>query len=178
MMLYARHRLRFYRRRCVPVRVLSGAFDFRLCDTEEFPWEAHPMTAHHPVYRERFVAGGRALIGSSDGDLVFTAWLQQHALHVDELGWTWRLRDTDSVVYDVVTFDAWRGRGIYPRALRELSGMLADAGVVHLWIYAEADNASSLRGIEKADFEFRGTIIARTIAGFTWRRGRVEGVNA
>ncbi len=178
MTLYARHRLRFYRKHCVPEKILSHAIRFHLVGAEQFPWESVTTPQFLAVYRERLAAGGQALLGRSDDTLVFTAWVQWHALRVDELALTWELQDSDAVVYDVVTVEAWRGRGIYPEGLRQLSVMLAERGMRSLWIYAETDNASSLRGIEKADFEFQGQISACTIAGTTIRRGKVKGVNA
>jgi hypothetical protein len=136
------------------------------------------MPEHSSVYRQRFAEGGQALIGSNGSEIVFSAWVQRKNLCIDELAWRWSIPESDAVVFDVVTMDGWRGRGIYPEALRRLGGLLAEQGVHHLWIYAEEENGASLRGIEKAQFEYHGTIEACRIAGLTLRRGKVEGVNA
>ncbi len=178
MRIFEQHHLRFYRRVCHPVVVQTRETRFQLVGAEEFPWDLRSLSQHHAVYRHRFEAGGRALLGIRDQDTVFTAWIQQQVLQVDEMRWQWRLPQLDAVVYDVMTFEAWRGMGIYPLALRSLSGMLAEENVHHLWIYAERENIASLRGIEKADFEYRGSISAQVFAGVAFRSGRVKGVNA
>ncbi|MFZ1731197.1 MAG: hypothetical protein WBQ23_01730 [Bacteroidota bacterium] len=176
--MLAKNRLRFYRQLCAPVIVLSGEIEYRLTEAEDFPWESQPMPQHNAVYRQRFADGEQALIGSSGGEIVFIAWVERKSLRIDELAWRWNLQDAEAVVYDVVTMDAWRGRGIYPAALRRLCGLLAEDGIRHLWIYAEEENSSSLRGIEKALFEYRGSITAKKIFGMTLRQGTVKGVNA
>lgn len=178
MKLLAFHRLRFYRRICAPVVLLSGEVSYELVDADRFPWQRHPSSQHFTVYRERLRDGGVALIGRVGEEIVFTAWVAKHRLRIDEIAWTWTLAEPDAVAYDVVTEPAWRGRGIYPEALRLLSGLLAESGTRHLWIYAEEENAASIRGIVKAQFEYRGSIEARRLAGAVLRSGRVEGVNA
>ena len=176
-MLFGHSHLRFYRRNIIPVVLLNGDVTYRLADAASFPWDRHPGHAHAAAYRKRFEEGGRALIGTVDGELVFTAWIARHRLRVDELAWTWRIAPADAVVYDVVTTEAWRGRGIYPEALRRLAGLLAEEGLRFLWIYAERTNAASIRGIEKAQFAYRGDIACLHLAGVALRRGRVERVN-
>lgn len=178
MKLYAFHRLRFYRRICAPVVLLSGEVSYELVDDDGFPWQHHPSTQHFAVYRERLRDGGKALIGRIGGEIVFTAWVAKGELRIDEIAWTWTLAEPDAVVYDVITESAWRGRGIYPEALRLLSGLLAETGTRYLWIYVEEENAASIRGIVKAQFEYRGIVEARHLASATLRSGRVEGVNA
>ncbi|MBE0645171.1 MAG: hypothetical protein IH600_13900 [Bacteroidetes bacterium] len=178
MRIFAHYQLRFYRRICEPVLVLSGEIEYRLVDSTAFPWDKNPRPGNINVYRQRFADGGVAFIGRSGEEVVFSAWLQRSRLRIDELSWTWNLPHTDAVVYDVETMDAWRGRGIYPEALRRLSGLLADEGLRYIWIYAEAGNTASLRGIEKAFFDFRGSLSALHVIGLTFRRGTVEGVNA
>lgn len=60
---------------------------------------------------------------------------------------------------DVMIFDCWtpsvyRGRGHYSSAIRALSANLRHEGK-KAWIFSSASNLSSLRGIEKAGFEYR-----------------------
>ncbi|MDT8323989.1 MAG: GNAT family N-acetyltransferase, partial [Bacteroidota bacterium] len=176
--LFAAHTLRFYRRSCVPVVLLTGDVDYRIVDGDAFPWEVHPLKEFNAQYRARFSAGARALIASRHGTIVFSAWIATRDLRIDELHFSWTLPAGDAAVYDCVTMPEHRGHGIYTGALRRLSGLLAEEGFRHLWIYAEEDNAASLRGIEKADFEFRGSISLRSILGVRRRAGSVAGVNA
>jgi RimJ/RimL family protein N-acetyltransferase len=178
MRLFRAHTLRFYRRGCHPVVLLTGDVSWHTVCAADFPWETHPLKEFTGQYRARLADGARALIGTQSGGIVFSAWIASARLHIDELRFTWTIPDGDAVVYDCVTMPDARGRGIYPEALRRLSGMLAEEGVRHLWIYADADNAASLRGIKKADFEYRGSITARIFPGWTCSSGTVKGVNA
>ena len=177
MSLFERHHLRFYRRTCAPVTLLTGDIGFHLVGAHDFPWAAHPMQEFLDQYRQRFASGVRAWIGMDGDRVAFSSWVEERRLHVDELHFTWNLAPPDAVVYDVVTTPEYRGRGIYPDALRRLSGRLAEEGLRHLWIYAEEGNESSLRGIAKADFEFRGSIRSSSVMGMTRRSGKVAGVN-
>jgi RimJ/RimL family protein N-acetyltransferase len=178
MKLYAHNLLRFYSRLCTQEVKTSGEIEYCLMSAEQFPWDTQPMPEHASVFRRRFTEGGEVLTGSNGDEIVFTAWIQRGKIRIDELALQWIIPANDAVVYDVVTQAEWRGRGIYPEALRRLSGLLAEQGINQLWIYAEEENTASMRGIEKARFEYRGTLEARRIAGLVLRRGRVEGVNA
>ncbi len=178
MKLFGTHTLRFYRRSCHPVVLLTGDVIYRIHDADDFPWDTHPYKEFSRQYRARFADGARALIGTQSGCIVFSAWIASVRLRIDELRFDWRLPEGDSVIYDCVTMPDARGRGIYPDALRRLSGMLAEEGGRRLWIYAEEDNPASLRGIEKADFEYHGSISIRILPGWTRRSGTVKGVNA
>lgn len=176
MTLIARHRLCFYRRRCMPAARPEGNRSYAIVGEQDFPW-AHPVALRHAtIYHARFRQGHRALLGRVDGEPVFTAWIAVRSLRVDECAWTCTIADTEAVVYDCVTAVDWRGQGIYPEALRELSALLAGEGILHLWIYADARNAASRRGIEHASFDFLGEIRAWTVAGMTRRRGHVPGL--
>lgn len=177
MSLLKQHTLRFFRQTCFPVTLLTGEIAFTLCDAEDFPWDAHPLQEFHEQYRTRFAEDTRAFVGRSCDTVVFSCWVQQHRLSIDELRWEWQLGSAEAVAFDVVTMPEWRGKGIYPDALRRLCGVLAEEGVRHLWIYAEEDNAASLRGIRKAGFEEHGVISATHLAGLTRRSGVVKGVN-
>lgn len=178
MNLFDRHHLRFYRRTCAPVTLLTGDIDFHLVNAHDFPWGVHPLQEFLDQYRRRFASGVRAWIGMDDDRVVFSSWVEEHRLHLDEIHYTWKLSPPDAVVFDVVTMPEYRGRGIFPDALRRLCGRLAEEGLRHLWIYAEEENESSLRGIARADFEYHGRIRSSTLFGMTRRRGKVAGVNA
>ena len=171
-------RVRFYRGDCTPEDPHAEDRSYALVMEHDFPWTILPATPHCGTYRDRFRRGHRALVGRADGAIVFTAWIARESLRVDECAWTWDVDEADAVVYDCVTAEAWRGRGIYPEALRALRGLLARDGIRHLWIYADAKNGSSLRGIDKARFVFRGEIVAWTICGMTRRWGSVDGARA
>lgn len=171
MNLIERHTLCFYRRDCTHGEVLSNDVRYVLVGADGFPWNDHPASQHRATYRARFREGGRAMIGTIDDAVVFTAWLADRALRVDELRCTWRPPPGSIVVYDVVTEPAWRGRGIYPEALRRVGVALAEEGMQHLWIYAEAGNTASRGGIVKAGFGQVGCVDATILLGVAITRG-------
>ena len=89
-----------------------------------------------------------------DGErILHSSWVSLHA------AWTRELRGYvvpppgDAYVYESFTRSDARGRGVYPFALRGMRADLASKGVGRVWVAAEADNAASLRAIEKAGFE-------------------------
>ena len=172
------HDLRFYRRICAPVVLLSGDVEYQLLNSDGFPWKTHPCPEFAQQYRQRLDAGGRTLLAQRDGEIVFSAWVETRLLRVDELRMDWVVPSASAVVYDCITMPEWRGQGIYSAALKQLSGMLAEEGIRYLWIYAEEKNTASRRGIEKADFEYRGNLAMRSIFGITHRKGSIVGVNA
>ncbi|MCB2204266.1 GNAT family N-acetyltransferase [bacterium] len=178
MKLFSRQSLRFYRRSCFPVVLLTGNPSYTILGADDFPWDAHPLQEFLGVYRERFARGDRALLGHDNGAIVFSAWICSGTLEIDELNYTWHIPEGDAVAYDCITMSEHRGKGIYTAALRRVSGLLAEEGVQHLWIYVDEANTASRRGIEHADFEYHGSITSRRILGRVSLEGSVPGVNA
>lgn len=143
---------------------------------EELPMELQ-QSAHAGVYAQRLAAGHVALLLLHDDVVMHVSWIARTALRVDELGCTLRMPADVVCVYDVVTADAWRGRGVYPAVLgwmRRHGRELFSAGSI--WIYSEKENASSRRGIEKAGYEPVGQRRAIVLAGrWRWSWGRIDG---
>jgi RimJ/RimL family protein N-acetyltransferase len=55
-------------------------------------------------------------------------------------------------IYESYTSPAARGRGAYPFVLLNIVSWAAASGLSKLWVAVEADNAASLRAVEKAGF--------------------------
>ena len=121
-------------------------------DEADVPFHALPCPRFEAVYRDRLRSGHELLVGALHGDVVFSAWLVNTVLRVDELRWCWHVQHDDVVIYDVITAPRARGKGIYPAALRFVRTLAADRGLRRCWIYAEHGNTASLRGIHKAGF--------------------------
>ena len=71
--------------------------------------------------------------------------------------------------YAAMIFDCWtpvadRGRGYYAAAIREAAANLQREGKT-AWIFSAAGNASSLRGILTAGFEYRFSLVRRRRLG-------------
>lgn len=67
----------------------------------------------------------------------------------------------------LMIFDCWtpaeeRGRGYYGRAVNLLAGLIRDRGK-RPWIFSAGSNAASLRGLAKAGFEKRYSLVRRQV---------------
>lgn len=134
-----------------PASVPGLAFTVYLDETD-VPFDVLPCPRYEAVYRDRLRSGHELLVGLLDDDVVFSAWLADTVLRVDELRWYWHVQRDDMVIYDVITAAHARGRGIYPAALRFARTLAVRRGLRRCWIYAEHGNSASRRGIEKAGF--------------------------
>jgi hypothetical protein len=70
----------------------------------------------------------------------------------------------------VMIFDCWtpparRGSGYYREAISALSALVKKRGK-NAWIFSAASNASSIRGLQKAGFHHRFSVIARRLFGW------------
>ncbi len=150
-----------------------------LSDETVFPWVGLSDDQLAACYRSRFRDGHTAIILNDNGERVFTAWIASGRLHVDELNYDWRIPASERVVYDCVTAAAHRGRGLYPAALRWIVRYAQREEISRVWIYADARNHASLRGIDKAGFDAAGLMRTYWLADIpVLRRGRIVGVNA
>ncbi len=148
------HRLVFY---SAPVdseasQAIPGLSFHVSLDEADVPFHALPCPQFEAVYRDRLRSGHELLVGALHGEVVFSAWLVDTVLRVDELHWYWHVQRDDVVIYDVITAPRARGKGIYPAALRFVRALAADRGLRRCWIYAEQGNTASRRGIQKAGF--------------------------
>ena len=65
------------------------------------------------------------------------------------------------VIGDCVTNPAFRGKSIYPYVINTVARDQIKSGVHEVFINVNPENASSIRGIEKAGFRFFAHIIAK-----------------
>ncbi|MBL0176690.1 MAG: hypothetical protein IPP94_15745 [Ignavibacteria bacterium] len=145
-----------------------------------FPWHLLDDHAHDNAYRARFRDGARVVLRIEGEALAFRCWLASGTLEIDELATRWSLPTGDLCVYDVVTSAAFRGRGLYPEALGWIRRHTpSPAPVRRVWVYCSAQNASSRRGIEKAEFTHTAQCSALLFRGrAVWRHGRLPGERA
>ena len=101
---------------------------------------------------EERMANGR-LFGVFVGDnIVHQSWLRFDEMDISEVNQKIKLNVNEACIYDCYTAEEFRGKGYYPRMLEFLRAWLKQVGVDKVYIYVEADNKSSIRGIEKAGF--------------------------
>ncbi len=71
------------------------------------------------------------------------------------------LRKNGPAIGDCVTSADYRGRAIYPKVINGIARELLSKGEKEVFIVVNHDNVSSIRGIEKAGFEWFAEIRAK-----------------
>jgi len=106
------------------------------------------------------------LLQSSDSHAVHFLWFGSYdGFHLSELDYTLPSSDPDAaMIFDCWTPAADRGHGYYAEAIRLAASRLQDDGR-KVWIFSAAENASSIRGIAKAGFQKRYSLIRRKRLG-------------
>jgi RimJ/RimL family protein N-acetyltransferase len=85
---------------------------------------------------------------------------------------TLRLGDRECEVMFCLTLPEYRGRGLYPAALRAIQRYLKERGYERCFICATKDNLPSIHGIEKSGFRLAGTTRFRKLFGLQISRRR------
>ena len=85
---------------------------------------------------------------------------------------TLRLGTGECEIMFCLTDPEYRGRGLYPRALKAIQRHLRELGYRRCFICVRDDNASSIRGIEKSGFRLVGKTRFRKIFGVQVSRRR------
>jgi RimJ/RimL family protein N-acetyltransferase len=85
-----------------------------------------------------------------DGELAHVSWVLTRADHERLPLAHLRLAADEAELGNCVTLPRFRGRGLYPLAVRAISGRLFGSGVRRVYLVTARGNAASARGIEKA----------------------------
>ena len=88
-------------------------------------------------------------ISSSDSELQHISWIY----YKGDPNRIIRLREDEAEIKYCLTFDTFRGQGIYPSVLQSICQYLATSGYNRIFIAVDARNLPSIRGIQKAGFE-------------------------
>ncbi len=98
---------------------------------------------------------------TGNGALGHISWLYYNG----DPNQTLRLGDRECEIRFCLTFPEFRGRGLYPAALRAIQRYLKERGFERCFICVRDDNRPSIRGIEKSGFRFAGRARLRKIFG-------------
>lgn len=101
------------------------------------------------------------------GEMVGTGWVQRWAPMRREFWW---LAEDAVALGPYWTHPAHRGRGIYGRLLARSLAECRRRGWDDIYIWADKENASSIRGIEKAGFRALGKHRVRVYLNGLFRR--------
>jgi len=103
-----------------------------------------------------------------NGRIGHISWLYYH----NDPNRILRLGNRECEVKFCLTFPSFRGKGLYPAALQAAQRYLKGQGYLRCFVCAKDDNASSIRGIEKAGFRRAGVVRVRKAFGVQISRKR------
>ena len=103
----------------------------------------------------RLGAGNHCYVARLGGEAVAYGWVADAGAAIGELDLAFRLEAGDRYLWDFVTLEAWRGRGLYPHLLQAI--LRAEDGG-RFWIINAPENVASARGIAKAGFAGVGSL--------------------
>jgi RimJ/RimL family protein N-acetyltransferase len=105
---------------------------------------------------------------AESGTLGHISWIY----HEQDPNRTLRLCAKECEIMFCLTLPEYRGRGLYPSALKAIQRHLKAQGYRRCFICVRDDNVSSIRGIEKSGFRLVGTTRFRKLLGFQVSRRR------
>jgi RimJ/RimL family protein N-acetyltransferase len=105
---------------------------------------------------------------ADNGALGHISWIY----HEQDPNRTLRLGARECEIMFCLTLPEYRGRGLYPSALKAIQRYLKAQGYRRCFICVSDDNVSSIRGIEKSGFRLVGTARFRKVLGFQVSRRR------
>jgi GNAT superfamily N-acetyltransferase len=99
----------------------------------------------------RFDAGHRVYVATCDGQGAAWGWVATRTAEIGELGAAFTLPAGERYLWNFVTLESYRGRGIYPRLLEAIVRK-ESREAERFWIAYAPENHASGAGIRKAGF--------------------------
>jgi GNAT superfamily N-acetyltransferase len=99
----------------------------------------------------RFEAGHRAYVALIDGESAAWGWVATRSAEIGELNTAFVISAGERYLWNFVTLEAYRGRGIYPRLLEAIINA-ESAEAERFWIAYAPENRASGAGILRAGF--------------------------
>lgn len=122
----------------------------QLTDIKDFSFENN-----FEDYKNRFNQKHVFCIWKNQEKVIAYGWLNPNSTHyLGELALDMDMKSKIEVLYDFYTYKEYRGKGLYPALLQKMCLRNNKSKL----IYVFSSNKSSIRGIEKAGFEFLGNI--------------------
>lgn len=98
---------------------------------------------------------------------------------IGHISWIYKKNDPNRIIYlcdneaeikYALTFEPCRGKGLYPATLIKIQRYLKEKGYKRVFIGVNEDNTSSIRGIQKAGFNFASRIKLIKVMGIQINR--------
>jgi len=132
-------------------------------------WEAQPYTAHmtdRHLFRGRLDRGEAFWTAQHADRIVSYCWVTRDAVEIGEIRCLIRPRPDEVYLYDAFTFEAHRGRNLYPALMYRILEHSREAGLRRALIFVMSDNIASIRGVQKAGFVEFQRVTYSTLLGF------------
>ena len=101
--------------------------------------------------QRRFADGHRAYVAFVNDEPAAWGWVAAETAHIGELNASIQLPSDERYLWNFVTLEAYRGRGIYPRLLQAIVHA-ESRSATRFWIAYAPENHASGAGIRKAGF--------------------------
>ena len=115
--------------------------------------------------KERLKNGDKLFIVTENDELAHYSWVKFDEMDITEASKKIKLKEGEACIYDCYTNKKFRGQGLYPSMLKYLKGYFKEKGFNKVYIYVEANNIPSIKGIEKAGFKKEDSIKYLRILG-------------
>ncbi|NUN48628.1 MAG: GNAT family N-acetyltransferase [Candidatus Brocadiae bacterium] len=106
----------------------------------------------HVPFRPRLATGDRCWLGWVDGRLAHQTWTSTSRAFIPQVEYWAALAPDELYIYDCITLPEYRGRGLYPAALRFASRAHLAEGRRRAGLGILSGNTPSLHGASRAGF--------------------------
>jgi hypothetical protein len=147
-------------RQVPPPEVIPGASFERLADDmllASLPAEREETALQREYLRRRGFVNAYAV--RLDGTVAHVSWLITPELERHYPIKVVKLRPLESEITNCVTLKEFRGRGLYPYAIRKLCQMEAARGTSRVFMVTSVKNIASQRGMQKAGLSYQGRVV-------------------
>jgi len=142
----------------IPAPVTSAGFTFARLTDEAIARLPADLKPEQVERRQRLGFNGAYEV-RVDGAIAHISWLIPRSEDRRILPRVLKLRDGEAEITACLTLPEFRGRGIYPYAIRAIAREAGELGIRRLYMKTKTDNLASQRGIEKAGFERYGQVL-------------------
>ena len=104
-------------------------------------------------FMDRFENGDHCFLILDGTKIAHTSWLTFRDIFITENNKLFKIKPNEACIYDVSTEVEYRSLGLYTNMLNRIIIYCKFSGVKKCYIYSEANNVPSIKGIIKAGFE-------------------------
>jgi hypothetical protein len=167
MNLFSYKKLIFFERATVNscVDISRKNFSILFLSLPEFKSCSFYNSEFQAQYEERYLKGHTPAALWYNGQIVNISWIAKSPLFINEIKKEYKADKNKIIIFDVITKTEERGKGFYAVMLEMINRWALDNGYSQSIIYSESKNLPSIKGIMKAGYKKKETIIFIEIIG-------------